>query len=74
MSSVWPPNAHAASQQLNDLAILDVSDPDLQTVKWLSMPSANKPPPPRGYHTFTQVDNSHAVLFGGSDGSVSCVL
>lgn len=43
----------ACIHQLNDLALLDVSDPHLETVTWVlvTMPNDIRPPP-RGYHTF----------------------
>ncbi|KAI8373824.1 hypothetical protein BD560DRAFT_88975 [Blakeslea trispora] len=55
------------ARALDDVYLLDVSDPNSDTLAWEKMTTSGLPPPARGYHTSNLVKDK-LVVFGGSDG------
>ncbi|KAI9332743.1 hypothetical protein BD770DRAFT_449227 [Pilaira anomala] len=55
------------ARALDDVHMLDVSNPNNQPLVWEKLQTTGVPPPARGYHTSNLVKDK-LVVFGGSDG------
>ncbi|KAG2189803.1 hypothetical protein INT46_008535 [Mucor plumbeus] len=55
------------ARALDDVHMLDVSNPHAQVLGWEKLQTSGSPPPARGYHTSNLVKDK-LVVFGGSDG------
>ncbi|KAI8054930.1 uncharacterized protein B0P05DRAFT_290296 [Gilbertella persicaria] len=55
------------ARALDDVHMLDVSNPSSELLRWEKLQTSGTPPPARGYHTSNLVKDK-LVVFGGSDG------
>ncbi|KAL7334693.1 hypothetical protein PS15p_200283 [Mucor circinelloides] len=55
------------ARALDDVHMLDISNPHAQVLRWEKLQTSGSPPPARGYHTSNLVKDK-LVVFGGSDG------
>ncbi|KAI8377153.1 hypothetical protein EDC96DRAFT_253495 [Choanephora cucurbitarum] len=55
------------ARALDDVYMLDISDPDCPMLSWKKMETSGPSPPARGYHTSNLIKDK-LVVFGGSDG------
>ncbi|KAI8641651.1 hypothetical protein BD408DRAFT_388421 [Parasitella parasitica] len=55
------------ARALDDVHMLDISNPQAETLRWKKLETSGIPPPARGYHTSNLVKDK-LIVFGGSDG------
>ncbi|CEP08195.1 hypothetical protein [Parasitella parasitica] len=55
------------ARALDDVHMLDISNPHAETLRWEKLETSGAPPPARGYHTSNLVKDK-LIVFGGSDG------